>query len=112
MNPVGSGAFVLAAFPVPAGSERMGRDWVPVLKELPLFAGMSIRHLRRDPARAKPYGPGETIVRAGDPTRWLGALAVDPAHPGTVYVGGGEAPSSRPPMGAGPGRRAKARRSI
>jgi CRP-like cAMP-binding protein len=45
----------------------MGRDWVPVLKELPLFEGMSSRHLRRIPARAKRYGAGETIVRAGDP---------------------------------------------
>ena len=54
-------------FPARTGTERMGRDWVPVLKELPLFEGISSRHLRRIPARAKRYGPGESIVREGDP---------------------------------------------
>jgi CRP/FNR family cyclic AMP-dependent transcriptional regulator len=67
MSTVGSGTFAPDVFPVRAQPERMGRDWVPVLKELPLFAGMSSRHLRRIPARAKRYGAGETIVRAGDP---------------------------------------------
>jgi CRP-like cAMP-binding protein len=67
MSTVGSGTFAPDVFPVRAQPERMGRDWVPVLKELPLFEGMSSRHLRRIPARAKRYGAGETIVRAGDP---------------------------------------------
>jgi CRP-like cAMP-binding protein len=67
MTTVGSGTFAPDVFPVRAQPERMGRDWVPVLKELPLFEGMSSRHLRRIPARAKRYGAGETIVRAGDP---------------------------------------------
>lgn len=67
MSAVGSGTFAPDVFPVKAQPERMDRDWVPVLKELPLFEGMSSRHLRRIPARAKRYGAGETIVRAGDP---------------------------------------------
>jgi potassium-dependent mechanosensitive channel len=54
-------------FPVKDEPERIGKDWVPVLEDLPLFAGMSKRHLRRIPARAKRYGDGEAIVRAGDP---------------------------------------------
>ena len=67
MSTVGSGTFAPDVFPVKSEPERMGRDSVPVLKELPLFEGMSSRHLRRIPARAKRYGAGETIVRAGDP---------------------------------------------
>jgi CRP-like cAMP-binding protein len=67
MSTVGSGTFAPDVFPVKSEPERMGRDGVPVLKELPLFEGMSSRHLRRIPARAKRYGAGETIVRAGDP---------------------------------------------
>jgi len=67
MSSVGPSVLAPDVFPVKPQSERIGRDWVPVLKQLPLFEGMSSRHLRRIPARAKRYGPGETIVRAGDP---------------------------------------------
>jgi CRP/FNR family transcriptional regulator, cyclic AMP receptor protein len=67
MSTVGSGTFAPDVFPVKSEPERIGRDWAPMLKELPLFEGMSSRHLRRIPARAKRYGAGETIVRAGDP---------------------------------------------
>jgi potassium-dependent mechanosensitive channel len=67
MSSVGPTVLAPDVFPVKASPERLGRDWVPVLKELLLFEGMSSRHLRRIPARAKRYGPGETIVRAGDP---------------------------------------------
>jgi CRP-like cAMP-binding protein len=45
----------------------MGSDWVPVLAKLSLFEGMSKRQLRRIPARAKGFGPGEAIVQEGDP---------------------------------------------
>jgi Na+:H+ antiporter len=67
MKTVGSGAFAPDVFPSRREPDRIGRDWVPVLTELPLFEGMSKRHLRRIPARAKRFGPGETIVREGDP---------------------------------------------
>jgi CRP/FNR family cyclic AMP-dependent transcriptional regulator len=40
---------------------------VPVLKQLPLFERVSARHLRRIPARARRFGPGDSIVRTGDP---------------------------------------------
>ena len=67
MSSVGPTVLAPDVFPVKVPQERMSRDWVPVLKELPLFKGMSSRHLRRIPARTKHYGPGEAIVRAGDP---------------------------------------------
>jgi potassium-dependent mechanosensitive channel len=62
-----SDAFAPDVFPVKSVRARIGSDWVPVLKELPLFEGMSGRHLRRIPARARRFGAGEPIVRAGDP---------------------------------------------
>lgn len=50
-------------------SGRMGKDWMPVLEGLPLFQGLSRRHLRRiaDLARSKRFAAGTRIVRAGDP---------------------------------------------
>jgi CRP-like cAMP-binding protein len=47
----------------------MGADWVPVLEDVPLFQGLSRRHLRRIAglARSKRFAPGAAIVRAGDP---------------------------------------------
>lgn len=67
MSAAGSGTFGPDVFPSRPARARMDRDWVPVLKELPLFEGMSGRQLRRIQARAKRFGAGETIVRAGDP---------------------------------------------
>ena len=63
MSSVGSGAFAPDVFPVKYDPDRIGKDWVPVLKGLPLFEGMSTRHLKRIPARAKRFASGETIVR-------------------------------------------------
>jgi len=95
MSTVGSGTFAPDVFPVKAQPERMGRDWVPVLKELPLFEGMSSRHLRRIPARAKRYGSGETIVRAGDPGNAFyvvldGTVRVDPPKGASVTLKAGD----------------------
>ena len=67
MTTLESEALAADVFPARRRPDRVGDDWLPVLKTLPLFAGMSARHLRRIPARAKRFGPGETIVRAGDP---------------------------------------------
>jgi monovalent cation:H+ antiporter, CPA1 family len=60
-------AFAPDVFPQSRDPDRIGKDWVPVLKQLPLFEGVSGRHLRRITARPKRFGPGEAIVRAGDP---------------------------------------------
>jgi CRP-like cAMP-binding protein len=73
----------------------MGKDWVPVLKELPLFEGMSSRHLRRIPARAKRYGPGESIVREGDPGNAFyvvldGKVRVDPPKGSSATLKAGD----------------------
>lgn len=89
------GTFAPDVFPVDPGPLRMGRDWVPVLKELPLFEGMSSRHLRRIPARAKRYGSGETIVRAGDPGNAFyvildGKVRVDPPKGSPVTLKAGD----------------------
>ena len=67
MTTLESEALAPDVFPARRRPDRVGDDWLPVLKTLPLFAGMSARHLRRIPARAKRFGSGETIVRAGDP---------------------------------------------
>src|SRR5215468_10795594 len=54
-------------FPTPKRSERIEKNWVPVLKELPLFEGIPSRQLSRIPARVRRFAADERIVRAGDP---------------------------------------------
>jgi CRP-like cAMP-binding protein len=46
----------------------MGSDWIPVLAEVPLFAGLSRRHLKRvaSLARTRRFAPGTSIVRKGE----------------------------------------------
>jgi CRP-like cAMP-binding protein len=46
----------------------MGKEWVGVLEQVPLFEHLSKRHLRRvaDLATAKRFAPGSSIIRAGD----------------------------------------------
>jgi potassium efflux system protein len=72
----------------------MGRDWVPVLKEVPLFAGLSTRHLRGIDARTRRYGPGDVIVRKGDPGNAMyvildGAVRVEPPQGRAVTLKAG-----------------------
>jgi CRP/FNR family transcriptional regulator, cyclic AMP receptor protein len=67
VSAVGSSAFVPGAVAARGEPDAIGKDWVPILKRLPLFEGMSSRQLRRVPARAKRFAAGESIVRAGDP---------------------------------------------
>ena len=52
-----------------AAPGKMSSDWTPVLSELPLFAGLNRRHLKRiaEIARTKRYPKATTIVAAGDP---------------------------------------------
>jgi CRP-like cAMP-binding protein len=95
MSTVGSETFAPDVFPVKFQPERMGSDWVPVLKQLPLFEGMSSRHLRRIHARAKRFGPGESIVRAGDPGNAFyvvlaGEVRVDPPKGPSVNLKAGD----------------------
>jgi CRP-like cAMP-binding protein len=95
MTSVGPTVLAPDVFPVKTQPERIGSDWVPVLKQLPLFEGMSSRHLRRIPARAKRYGPRETIVRAGDPGNAFyvilaGGVRVDRPNGTSVVLTAGE----------------------
>jgi CRP/FNR family cyclic AMP-dependent transcriptional regulator len=61
------GTFAPDVFSQPSAPDRIGKDLVPILKQLPLFEGVSGRHLRRIAARTKRFGPGDSIVHAGDP---------------------------------------------
>jgi CRP-like cAMP-binding protein len=95
VSSVGSGAFAPDVFPVKYDPDRIGKDWVPVLKGLPLFEGMSTRHLKRIPARAKRFAPGEAIVRAGDPGNAFyvildGQVRVDPPARRSVMLNAGD----------------------
>jgi len=47
----------------------MGGDWVPVLRDVPLFEGLSTRHLKRIAglARTRRFTEGAAIIRSGDP---------------------------------------------
>jgi CRP-like cAMP-binding protein len=59
-----------AAKDSPAAPARaIGRDAVPMLAEVPLFASLSRRHLGRiaDVASTKRYAPGATIALVGKP---------------------------------------------
>jgi CRP-like cAMP-binding protein len=76
---------------------RMGRDWVPVLAEVPLFRGLSRRHVRRIAylARTKRFAAGTRIVRAGDPGNAFfvivdGSVRVIPPTGKSVIRGRGE----------------------
>jgi CRP/FNR family transcriptional regulator, cyclic AMP receptor protein len=65
----GAGAAARAALQGGSESDRMGGDWVPVLRDVPLFEGLSTRHLKRVAglARTRRFHPGAAIIRAGDP---------------------------------------------
>jgi len=52
-----------------ATSKRDGTLWVGVLRDLPLFSGVSTRHMRKVAAltRGARFAAGTTIVKAGEP---------------------------------------------
>jgi CRP-like cAMP-binding protein len=59
----------VAAFDTPSSPARpLGREAVDMLAEIPLFAGLSRRHLGKitSVASTKRYAPGGTLVRAGN----------------------------------------------
>jgi CRP-like cAMP-binding protein len=49
-------------------SDRMGREWIGVLEQVPLFEQLPKRHLRRVAglATTKRFAPGSSIIRAGE----------------------------------------------
>jgi hypothetical protein len=74
-----------------AGDGRAGRQSDRLRPDVRAQA----RHLRRIPARAKRYGPGETIVRTGDPGNAFyvvldGKVRVDPPKGASVTLEAGD----------------------
>jgi CRP-like cAMP-binding protein len=68
MSQLAAGAAARAAVPTQRDPKGMGRDWIPVLAGVPLFGGLSRRHLKRvsSLARTRRFAPGTSIVRRGD----------------------------------------------
>jgi CRP-like cAMP-binding protein len=68
MSQLAAGAAARAAVPMQRDPKGMGRDWIPVLAEVPLFGSLSRRHLKKvaSLARTRRFAPGTSIVRKGD----------------------------------------------
>jgi CRP-like cAMP-binding protein len=71
MSQMAAGAAARAVLTVPRDPNRVDHEWLGTLAEVPLFDGLSKRHLRRIAklARIRHFAPGTAIVRAGDPGR-------------------------------------------
>lgn len=71
MSNVAARSVANAVLPVPPDPSRVGHDWLDTLAEVPLFEGLSKRHLRRIArlARIRRFAPGSVMVRAGDTGR-------------------------------------------
>ncbi|HEU5243010.1 MAG TPA: cyclic nucleotide-binding domain-containing protein [Gaiellaceae bacterium] len=56
---------------LPSEPDRVGHDWLGTLAEVPLFEGLSKRHLRRIAklARIRRFADGAAMVRVGDAGR-------------------------------------------
>ena len=71
MNRVGIGAALVSQAALSAGRRppgQMGKEWVAVLEQVPLFQNLSKRHVRRvaDLAAARRFEAGASIIRAGE----------------------------------------------
>jgi CRP-like cAMP-binding protein len=78
-------------------SDVMGRGWADVLGEIPLFAGLSKRHLNRiaSVAKTRRYARFTTIVRAGERGEAFyvildGTVLVKPPGKRSVKLGPGD----------------------
>jgi CRP-like cAMP-binding protein len=71
MSQLAAGTAARVALPAPHDRNRVGHDWLATLGEVPLFEGLSKRHLRRIAklARIRRFASGSTMVRTGDPGR-------------------------------------------
>jgi CRP-like cAMP-binding protein len=71
MSQLAAGSAARAVLSVPSDPDRVGHDWLGTLSEVPLFDGLSKRHLRRVAklARIRRFAPGSAMVRAGDAGR-------------------------------------------
>lgn len=68
MSQLAAGAAARAAIPGTRDPAQMGRDWIPVLAEVPLFTNLSRRHLKRIASlgRTRRFASGTPIVRRGE----------------------------------------------
>jgi CRP-like cAMP-binding protein len=70
-------------------SGKLGRDWVEVLRDVPIFSGLSKRHLRQiaDSARGQRFERGSQLVRKGERGETFFVLLDGKA---TVLIGRGQ----------------------
>jgi CRP-like cAMP-binding protein len=68
MSQLGAGIAARAAITLSHDPGRAGEEWADVLADVPLFRNVSRRHVKRVASlgRLRRYGPGTSIVRAGD----------------------------------------------
>jgi CRP-like cAMP-binding protein len=68
MSQIAAGPAARAAVSLRSDTAQSGAEWVTVFADVPLFRNLSRRHLKRiaSLARMRRYGPGTSIVRAGD----------------------------------------------
>jgi CRP-like cAMP-binding protein len=71
MSQLAAGVAARTVLSVPSDPNRVGHDWLDTLAEVPLFEGLSKRHLRRVAklARIRRFASGSPMVRAGDSGR-------------------------------------------
>jgi CRP-like cAMP-binding protein len=71
MSQLAASATARAALSESRDPNRVGHDWLGSLAEVPLFQGLSKRHLRRIAklARIRRFSSGSALVRAGEPGR-------------------------------------------
>lgn len=71
MSQLAAGAAARAVPTAPPDPHRVGQEWLATLAEVPLFNGLSKRHLRRIAklAQLRRFAPGSTLIRAGEPGR-------------------------------------------
>ena len=96
MSQVAARSAAHALLPVPSDPTRVGHDWLDTLEEVPLFEGLSKRHLRRIAklAHIRRFAPGSVMVRAGDAGRSFyvlldGSAKVNRAGGRSVRIGAG-----------------------
>jgi CRP-like cAMP-binding protein len=71
MSQLAAGARARAALSAPQDPNRVGHEWLTTLAQVPLFNGLSRRHLRRIAklARIRRFAAGSALIRAGDSGR-------------------------------------------
>jgi CRP-like cAMP-binding protein len=71
MGQLAAGAAARVALSAPQDPNRVGHEWLETLAQVPLFNGLSKRHLRRVAklARIRRFAAGSALIRAGDSGR-------------------------------------------